>query len=155
QMNKYPGVAAMMVLTGAILLLTRGIASGGGETVLYVNEASSKAYAKINCRVPAWTKEYPCLTGDPTLEVQSLLDQVENHLSIDPFCEGIQFVTTHPASKPDRELEIHIPFVDEHKPAEWILFPANSVEPGARGYDRPPDMAHFVCGIITHKGAKR
>jgi hypothetical protein len=153
-MNKYSGVRAMM-LTGAILLLIGGVASGGGETVLYVNEAASKSFATLNCKAPGWAKGYPCLTGDPASEVGSLISQVENHLLADPFCEGIQYVTKPPASKPDWELEIHIAFVDENRPPQWILIPENRKEPSAHGYDQPPDMAHIVCGIISHKGMKR
>ena len=87
-----------MLLTSAMLLLTRGTASGGEETVLLVDEVGSKSFATNNCKAPAFAKGYPCLPGDPTEAVGILLNQVKNHLLADPFCEGIQ-LPTDPGSK--------------------------------------------------------
>jgi hypothetical protein len=152
---KYSGVTAMMVLSGAMVLLTGSIASGGGETVLWVNEAGSKSFATTNCKAPAFAKGYPCFPGDPTEAVGILLNEVKNHLLADPFCEGIQ-LPTRPGSKPaDWALQVEIAFGDEHEPPRWVLTTPGKIQLPWGGRDRPADIAHIVCGIIAHKGAKQ
>ena len=92
-MNKCPAVTAMMVLTGAMLLSTHLPALGDDEAFLYVDEAAAKSDVKINCKAPGWGQSYPCTMPDPTSEVQNLINQVENHLLIDPDCRGIHYGT--------------------------------------------------------------
>jgi hypothetical protein len=163
--------AARRLLT--ILLVAAGLLSSSFPTIasadelLYVNTRWAVSYVNINCQAPASKSEYPCSTLDPTLEVMALVARVINFLAIEKDCESVRYFTseTTDISKLGQmgaywELQLAIGFGDENAAPHWQLFsnaggahdPANIK--GWEGDDKPKEIAHFLCGIVTKRGAQ-
>src|SRR6266853_215393 len=149
------------------VLVVLGASSASADGLLYVNTRWAVSYAKLNCEAPASKPEYLCATGNPALEVIALAAKVVNFLAIEQDCRGVRYFTSESTDLSQLgqlgaywELQLAIGFGDANAAAHWQLFSnaGGTLDPaninGWQGDDKPKELAHFLCGIVTKKEAQ-